>query len=166
MSSYHLAQLNIGVIKGPMDSPVMADFKASLDRINALAEQSPGFVWRLQTEEGDATAIRHFDDENMLVNMSVWESLETLTQYVYRSAHVEVMRRRREWFERMDQPFLVLWWVQSGYVPTVAEAVERLQRLRDDGPTPQAFTFKSAFPPPDAGSEAEPYKLADECPAA
>ncbi len=166
MSSYHLAQLNIGVIKGPMDSPVMADFKASLDRINALAEQSPGFVWRLQTEEGDATAIRHFDDENMLVNMSVWESLETLTQYVYRSAHVEVMRRRREWFERMDQPFLVLWWVQSGHVPTVAEAVERLQRLRDDGPTPQAFTFKSAFPPPDAGSEAEPYKLADECPAA
>ncbi|HZX90840.1 MAG TPA: DUF3291 domain-containing protein [Rudaea sp.] len=166
MSAYHLAQLNIGVIKGPMDSPIMGDFKASLDRINALAEQSPGFVWRLQTDEGDATAIRHFDDENMLVNMSVWESLESLTQYVYRSAHVELMRRRREWFERMDQLFLVLWWVQRGHVPTVAEAVARLQRLRENGPTPQAFTFKSAFPPPDAESESESITFPDECPAA
>jgi len=98
--------------------------------------------------------------------MSVWESLETLTQYVYRSAHVELMRRRREWFERMEQPFLVLWWVQQGHVPTVAEAVERLRRLREDGPTPQAFTFKSAFPPPDTESEGRSITLADECPAA
>jgi hypothetical protein len=102
----------------------------------------------------------------MLVNMSVWESVESLTQYVYRSAHVEVMRRRREWFERMDQAFLVLWWVQRGHVPTVAEAVERLQKLREDGPTPEAFTFKSAFPAPDAGSADVPSRLADECPAA
>jgi hypothetical protein len=165
VSSYHLAQLNIGVIKGPMDSPIMADFKINLDRINAVAEQSSGFVWRLQTEEGDATAIRPFDDENMLVNMSVWESLETLTQYVYRSAHVELMRRRREWFERMDKPFLVLWWVQRGHTPTIGEAIERLQKLRKNGPTPQAFTFKTAFPPPDAEGEDEPTWLADECPA-
>ena len=166
MSSYHLAQLNIGVIKGPMESPVMADFKASLDRINALAEQSAGFVWRLQTDEGDATALRPFDDENMLVNMSVWENVESLTAYVYRSAHVELMRRRREWFERMEQPFLVLWWVPQGHAPTIAEAVERLQRLREFGPTPQAFTFKSVFPAPDTESEDAPVKLADECPAA
>jgi len=166
VSSYHLAQLNIGVIKGPMDSPIMADFKINLDRINAVAEQSSGFVWRLQTDEGDATAIRPFDDENMLVNMSVWESLETLTQYVYRSAHVELMRRRREWFKRMDQPFLVLWWVRRGHTPAVGEAIERLQKLRENGPTAQAFTFKTAFPPPDAQGEDEPIRLADECPAA
>ncbi len=166
MSSFQLAQLNIGVIKGPMDSPVMADFKANLDRINALAERSPGFVWRLQTEEGDATAVRPFDDENMLVNMSVWESIETLNQYVYRSEHVELMRRRREWFERLDQAFLVLWWVPRGHAPTVAEAIERLQKLRDFGPTLQAFTFRTAFPPPDREGEDERIRLADECPAA
>ena len=166
MSAYELAQLNIGVIKGPMDSPIMADFAANLERINALAERSPGFVWRLQTEEGDATAIRPFENENMLVNMSVWENVESLTAYVYRSAHVELMRRRREWFERMEQPFLVLWWVPQGHVPTIAEAVERLQRLREFGPTPQAFTFKSVFPAPDTESEGVPVKLADECPAA
>ena len=127
MSAYHLAHLDIGVIKGTMDSPITADFKSSLGRINARAEQSPGFVWRLQTDDGD----------------------------------VELMRRRREWFERMEQRFLVLWWVQRGHVPTVAEALERLQRLRAGGPTPQAFTFRSAFPPPPT----ECLALAEECPA-
>ena len=95
MSAFELAQLNIGVIKGPMDSPLMADFAAGLMRINALADQSPGFVWRLQTEAGDATAIRHFDDDNLLVNMSVWDDVESLNRYVYGSAHVDLMRRRR-----------------------------------------------------------------------
>ncbi|HSC12281.1 MAG TPA: DUF3291 domain-containing protein [Rhodanobacteraceae bacterium] len=119
--------MDIGVIKGTMDSPITADFKSSLGRINARAEQSPGFVWRLQTDDGD----------------------------------VELMRRRREWFERMEQRFLVLWWIQRGHVPTVAEALERLQRLRAGGPTPQAFTFRSAFPPPPT----ECLALAEECPA-
>src|SRR6267154_782189 len=99
MSSYELAPLNIGFITGPMDSPAMSEFAANLERINALAERSPGFVWRLQTEEGDATAIRPFEDANMLVNMSVWRDVESLSEYVYRSAHMEILRRRREWFE-------------------------------------------------------------------
>jgi hypothetical protein len=166
MSAYQLAQLNIGVIKGPMDSPVMAEFKANLDRINALAEQTPGFVWRLQTDDGDATAIRPFDDENLLVNMSVWEDVAALNRYVYHSAHVEIMRRRREWFERMEQAFLVLWWVPRGHVPSVAEAVAKLELLRKNGSSAEAFTFRSAFAPPDAVSQARTTDFPDECPAA
>ena len=165
MSSHQLAQLNIGIIKGAMDSPVMADFAANLERINALAERTPGFVWRLQTEAGDATGIRPFDDENMLVNMSVWRDVEALNRYVYHSAHVELMRRRREWFERMDQAFLVLWWVPNGHRPSVAEAIERLEMLRAHGPTARAFTFRQAFPPPDAKPEQPQIRFGDECPA-
>jgi hypothetical protein len=166
MSAFHLAQLNIGIIKGPMDSPVMADFAANLERINALAEATPGFVWRLKTDEGDATAIRPFEDnENMLVNMSVWRDVEALRQYVYHSAHVELMRRRREWFERVDEAFLVLWWVRRGHQPTVAEAISRLELLRAKGPGPEAFTFRQAFPAPDAGQVHSPVEYGDECPA-
>jgi hypothetical protein len=165
MSSYELAQLNVGVIKGPMDSPVMADFAANLERINALAERSPGFRWRLQTEDGDATAIRPFDDPNLLLNMSVWRDLESLQDYVYRSAHVEIMRRRREWFERMDQAFLVLWWVPQGHWPGIEEAVARLERLRRHGPGPEAFSFSQSYPPPDAAPSAPPPQRGDACPA-
>jgi Domain of unknown function (DUF3291) len=166
MSAFELAQLNIGVIRGAMDSPVMADFAANLERINALAEATPGFVWRLQTDEGDATAIRPFDDENMLVNMSVWRDVAALNGYVYQSAHVELMRRRREWFERMDEAFLVLWWVPVGHRPGVDEALARLARLREHGPTPEAFTFRRAFPAPDAPAAARaPVSFDDVCPA-
>jgi hypothetical protein len=165
MSRYELAQLNIGVIKGPMDSPVMAEFAANLERINALAERSPGFVWRLQTEEGDATALRPFENENTLVNMSVWRDLAALNQYVYGSAHVEIMRRRREWFERMKEASLVLWWVPQGHRPTVGEAIAKLELLRAKGPRPEAFTFRAAFPPPDAAPDAAPLGFNDECPA-
>jgi Domain of unknown function (DUF3291) len=105
MSMYELAQLNIGIIKGPMDSPLMADFAANLDRINALAERSEGFVWRLQTEEGNATALRPFDNPDLLLNMSVWKDIDSLHRYVYNSGHVDLMRRRREWFERMAEAF-------------------------------------------------------------
>ena len=165
MPTWELAQLNIGIIKGPMDSPVMADFAANLERINAVAEQSPGFVWRLQTEAGDATSIRPFDDPNLLVNMSTWRDVESLNRYVYSSAHVEIMRRRREWFERMDQAFLVLWWVPQGHRPSVDEAVARLELLRTRGPTAEAFSFRSAFPAPDAGSSRAPAAFDDACPA-
>ena len=166
MSAYELAQLNIGVIKGAMDSPVMVDFAASLERINALAERTPGFVWRLQTEAGDATAIRPFEgEENMLVNMSVWRDVASLNAYVYHSAHVELMRRRREWFERMDEAFLVLWWVPKGHRPSVEEAIARLELLRSRGPGPQAFTFRHAFAPPDAARAQPPVTFGDECPA-
>jgi hypothetical protein len=165
MSAYELAQLNIGIIKGPMDSPVMADFAASLQRINALAEQSPGFVWRLQTAEGDATSIRPFEDENLLVNMSVWCDVESLNEYVYGSAHVELMRRRREWFERMREAFLVLWWVPRGHRPSVPEAIAKLELLRTKGATAEAFTFRQAFAPPDADQSQSSPTFGDECPA-
>jgi heme-degrading monooxygenase HmoA len=166
MSAYQLAQLNVGIIKGPMDSPVMAEFAASLARINALADRAPGFVWRLQTEAGDATAIRPFEDPNLLLNMSVWRDLESLTQYVYHSAHLELMRRRREWFERMTQAYLVLWWVPAGHRPGIEEAIERLELLRSRGPEPAAFTFRAAFAAPDAAATAAPpVDAGEECPA-
>ncbi|MEQ1686208.1 MAG: DUF3291 domain-containing protein [Burkholderiaceae bacterium] len=166
MAAHELAQLNIGVIKGPMDSPLMADFAGNLDRINAVAEASPGFVWRLQTEDGDATAIRPFEDnENMLVNMSIWRDVASLNTYVYSSAHVELMRRRREWFEPMREAFVVLWWVPRGHRPSVEEAIARLDTLRARGPTAEAFTFRRAFPPPGSAAATPPASFGAECPA-
>lgn len=144
MTARHLAQLNIAAMKAPLDSPDMADFVANLDRINALAEAAPGFVWRLEGDGGDATALRPLG-ENTLVNLSVWQDVESLHRYVYASGHVEIMRRRQDWFERMAQAYVVLWWVPAGHTPSVAEAVERLNLLRSQGPSPQAFTFKQAF---------------------
>jgi hypothetical protein len=164
VSTYELAQLNIGVIRGPMDSPVMAQFAANLERINALADSSPGFVWRLQTEDGDATALRPYEDDRTLVNMSVWQDIQSLSAYVYRSGHVEIMRRRREWFERMEQAFLVLWWVAKGHRPTVAEAIAKLQVLRSLGPTAEAFTFRQPFASPDTRQH-DPGAFLDSCPA-
>lgn len=117
--------------------------------MNALADRSPGFVWRLQTEDGDATAVRGFGDDRLIVNMSVWESVDALAAFVYGGAHVEVMRRRREWFERMRM-FMCLWWITAGHRPTVAEAEERLAHLDARGPTPRAFTFRDRFPAPGA----------------
>ena len=162
MSQYELAQLNIALMKEPLESPGMADFVANLDRINALAESAPGFVWRLETDEGDATALRPLDDST-LVNMSVWENVAALNEYVYKSAHIEIMRRRKEWFERMSEASMVLWWVPRGHRPSVAQAIERLQLLREHGPTPDAFTFRKAVPPPDAHEP--PIAFGDECPA-
>jgi hypothetical protein len=165
MSRYELAQVNVGLIRGPMDSLVMADFAANLERINALADGFSGFVWRLQTEAGDATSIRPFEQENLLLNMSVWRDIESLNKYVYSSAHVEIMRRRREWFERMKEAFLVLWWVPAGHRPSVPEAIAKLELLRTEGPTAAAFTFRHAFPPPDASVSRRPVDFGDECPA-
>jgi Domain of unknown function (DUF3291) len=164
MSAYEIAQLNVGIIEAPMDSPVMAGFAANLERINALADRSNGFVWRLQSEEGDATSIRPFDDDNLLVNMSVWRDVESLNRFVYTTAHVEIMRRRREWFERMNEAFLVLWWIPKGHRPSIAEAIAKLEALRANGPAQSAFTFRQAFPPPDAVAR-PPVTFGDECPA-
>src|SRR5262245_27632758 len=162
--NFQLAQLNIAVMKAPLESPAMADFVANLDRINALAEAAPGFVWRLQTEEGDATAMRPLGD-NVLVNMSVWQDVASLNRYVYKSAHLEVMRRRKEWFERMVEAYLVLWWIPRGHRPTIDEASARLELLRKDGPGARAFNFRNAFPPPDAVQPAAPFAFGDACPA-
>jgi len=164
MSAYELAQLNVAIMKEPLESPSMSDFVANLDRINALAESSPGYVWRLQTEEGDATAIRPMG-ENTLVNVSVWQDIESLNKYVYGSAHVEIMRRRKEWFERMQEAYVVLWWVPKGHRPSTSEAIARLELLRRKGPTAEAFTFRSAFLPPDAPQPNTVFGFGSECPA-
>jgi hypothetical protein len=149
MAAYELAQLNIAVMKQPLASPAMADFVAHLERINALADGSPGFVWRLQTDEGDATAVRPLGDQT-LVNLSVWTDIDALTAYVYRSAHVEILRRRAEWFDRVREATVVLWWVPRGHRPTEQEAIARLEQLRRDGPSPAAFTFRAPFAMPGA----------------
>ena len=149
MTRFHLAQVNIGRFRAPIDDPIMEGFRSQLDPINALADRSPGFVWRLQTEDGNATAIRPFADERMAINMSVWESLDALQQYVYRSEHVGPLRDRQQWFEPIEGPILVLWWIPAGHVPSVEEAKERLQTLKERGPSPDAFTFRQPFPPPD-----------------
>jgi len=154
MTRYHLAQVNIGRLRAPLEDPIMEGFRSQLDPINALADRSPGFVWRLQTEDGNATAIRPFDDDDrMAINMSVWESLEALQQYVYRSAHVGPLRDRKQWFEPLEGPILALWWIPAGHIPTVAEAKARLELLKERGPSAEAFTFRSPFPPPDSQGE-------------
>ena len=146
---FHLAQVNIGRIRAPLEDPLMDGFRSQLDVINALADRTPGFVWRLQTEEGNAMAIRPVADERMAINMSVWESLDALQTFVYRSAHVGTLRDRGQWFEPIEGPILVLWWIPIGHIPTVAEALERLQHLKECGPSPHAFTFRKPFPAPD-----------------
>jgi hypothetical protein len=135
----------------PVTAPEIAEFMAALDPINALADASPGFVWRLQTDAGNATDIHAFDDELMLLNMSVWESIESLRAFTYSSAHVGILARRREWFERLADAHHVLGWVPAGAIPTVHEAIDRLERLRLDGPTPGAFTFRTPFEPDETG---------------
>jgi hypothetical protein len=149
MTTYHLAQVNISLPVAPLDSTELADFVDALDPVNAVADAAPGFVWRLQTEDGDATAIRAFGDDRLIVNMSVWRSIEDLADFVYRNeAHLAVLRRRREWFERMAEAHHVLWWVSAGHIPSVQEAEQRLATLREHGPSPAAFTFRAPFPAP------------------
>ena len=147
---FHLAQLNIARMLAPIDSPVMADFVANLDRINGIAESSPGFVWRLKDDSNNATSIRIFDDDFLIVNMSTWESVDALFHYVYKSDHVEIFKRRAEWFEKMTDMHMVLWYVPAGSNPTVADAVERLTHLRSQGETPYAFSFRKRFTPEEA----------------
>lgn len=156
MAEFHLAQVNIGRMKAPIGDPIMEGFRSQLDPINALADKSPGFVWRLQTEEGNATAIRPYDDERMAINLSVWESLEALQAFVYKSAHVGPLRDRREWFEPMAGPILAMWWIPDGHIPTVAEAKARLQLLHEHGPSAEAFTFRKPFPAPGSSSPEVP----------
>lgn len=165
MPAHHLAQVDIARLLAPLDSPQLAGFVARLDDINALADRAPGFVWRLQTREGNATELRPYDDDRIIVNMSVWESLEALHAFVYRSDHVAVMRQRRAWFEQMTDPFLALWWVPGGHIPSLEEAKARLDHMRAHGETSVAFTFKRPFPPPDSVPDVVIAALPDECPA-
>lgn len=153
---YVLAQVNIGRLTAPLDSRRLAGFVAALDSVNAVADAAPGFVWRLQTEDGNATAIRAFEqdaegaDGGILINMSVWESVEALGAYVYGPAHIAVLRRRRQWFEPMKEAYTALWWIPRGHIPDVHEAEARVKHLRAHGPTPYAFTLRVHFPSPDS----------------
>lgn len=163
--THHLAQLNIGRMRAPVDDPLVAEFMDALDPINALADRSEGFVWRFQTADGNATSERPFDDDEILVNFSTWESIEALANFVYRSDHTAFMRRRREWFERFDGVFQVLWWVPAGHRPTVGEAIERLELLRSHGPTDRAFTFRHRFSPDATPLSRDGRADRDTCPA-
>ena len=160
MTGFHLAQINVGRLRAPIDDPMIADFAANLDRINALADSVAGFVWRLQGAGNNATDIQAKPDDPLFaINMSVWTDLDALAGFVYRSGHVEIMRRRREWFEAMEL-YMTLWWVPAGHTPTVEEGMAKLALLESLGSTPDAFTFKSPFPTPD-GQPATP--VLDEC---
>jgi Domain of unknown function (DUF3291) len=143
----HLAQLNVGRLRAPMDDPLIDDFRENLDRINELAEASPGYVWRLQDDSGNATGIKAYEDELEIVNLTVWTSIEALADFTYRSGHVELLRRRREFFEAASVPILCLWWIPEGTIPSVEDAIVRLDHLRAHGPTPTAFTFRQRFEP-------------------
>ncbi len=147
--AFHIAQVNIGRILAPTDSPIMSGFMTRLDEINALADGSPGFVWRLKGEDNNATYLRPYDDDRILVNMSVWESIENLREYVYRSQHSELLKQRKDWFAKFDGAFMALWWVAAGHIPNVDEAKDRLEHLRTQGDGPYAFSFKTTFAPED-----------------
>jgi len=142
---FHLAQVNIAKMLAPIDSPVMADFVANLDPINALAESSKGFVWRLKDDNNNATSIKIYDDDYLIVNMSVWEDIDSLHEYVYKSVHTEIFKRRKEWFEKMSDMHMALWYIAEGRWPSVADAAERLNHIRVHGENPYAFSFKKRF---------------------
>ncbi|GEM86929.1 DUF3291 domain-containing protein [Meiothermus granaticius] len=144
--SFHLAQFNLARMVAPLESEAMRGFVEGLEALNALADAAPGFVWRLRGEGDTATDLRPYG-EDILINLSVWESLEALKAYTYQGAHLEYLRRRREWFVPLKERFLVLWWVPVGYEPRLQEGMERLEYLRRYGPTPRAFTLGQNFPP-------------------
>lgn len=149
-ANYHLAQINIALMKGSYDDPVMADFVAQLDSVNGMADASPGFVWRMQGDDDVAVATRVFGEPRMLSNMSVWGSIEALRRFVYRGDHLGVFRDRSQWFEKMNRAHLALWWIPAGHLPTVDEGKARLELVDSDGPAALAFTFSHWFPSPAA----------------
>ncbi|MBO4272920.1 DUF3291 domain-containing protein [Microbispora triticiradicis] len=141
----HLAQFNVAHLRAPLDSPTLAGFVAALEPINALSDEAPGFVWRMKGGEEPTDTIQHEYGDLLLVNFSIWESRDALWNFVYRSAHLDVLRRRREWFHRVAEPYTVMWWVSEGYRPSLDEAMARLGLLQAQGPGPEAFTFKDFY---------------------
>ncbi|MDH4379742.1 MAG: DUF3291 domain-containing protein [Vampirovibrionales bacterium] len=146
-SHYHLAQINISKAIAPLDTPLLKGFVDRLDEINALAEEQPGFVWRLIGEDNNATDITWSDDPLVIINMSVWQTPEHLSRFVYQTKHVELLAQRSQWFKTMNTPHMALWWIPTGHIPSIAEAKERMEHLKIHGPTPFAFTFKDKIPP-------------------
>ncbi|MFF4570415.1 DUF3291 domain-containing protein [Streptomyces sp. NPDC001410] len=149
-AAHELAQVNIARLKFPLDSPELKDFVDALDPVNAVADAADGFVWRLESDSGNATDIPVLGDEWLIINMSVWRDSNALTAFMYQGQHRELLARRREWFERVSEAMATLWWVPAGHRPTVAEAEERLLHLREHGPTPYAFTLRTSFPAQEA----------------
>jgi len=143
----YLAQVNIARVKEPLDSPVMQDFVNNLEPINRLAEGSDGFIWRLKEDDNNATGIRIFDDEHLIVNMSVWRDIDSLRNYVFRTAHAEFLKRRKEWFLRMAEQHMALWYVPVGHEPSIQEAEEKLLLRRRIADSPAAFGFQTMYSP-------------------
>lgn len=141
----YLAQLNIAEPKFSLDKPEMADFVNNLEPINAIAEQSAGFIWRLKDDSGDATNIKVDANPDIIVNMSVWENQASLKDFMFKTHHIDFLKRKKEWFHTMNTPSYVMWWIPKGHIPTVQEAIEKLEHLRIHGETPLAFSFKSQF---------------------
>ena len=148
MTEYHLAQINIARMLALIDDPIMQDFVTQLPPINALADESLGFVWRLQSDSGDATSIQVYDDDMIIINLTVWGNPDALREYVYKSAHSGVMRDRRRWFEKFDGPYYAMWWIPAGHIPSPEDGKERLEHLRQHGDSAYAFSFKHVFPEP------------------
>ena len=167
MTKFHIAQINIARARASVDDPSMQSFVNRLDEINALADRSPGFVWRLKAPDGNAPAayLRPFDDERILINMSVWESVEDLKNYVYKTAHAELLRDRKEWFEKFEGAFLAMWWVPAGHIPGIDEAKKRLKHLEEHGPSQFAFTFKTLQPPDEGWLSSFDWSMFTPCPA-
>jgi hypothetical protein len=160
---FHLAQINVGRLLAPIDDARIAGFVDQLAPINRLAEASPGYIWRLQSEAGNATDILLTDDELFIINLSVWESIEALRDFAYASAHVDILRQRRSWFERHVEAHFALWWIEAGTTPSPEDALARVERLRRLGPTPEAFTFRTPFGPPGSDAPAPPEIDAEFC---
>jgi hypothetical protein len=149
MNDYQIAQINIARIIGVnINDPVMREFVDNLDKVNAVAEESEGFVWRLKDENNNATSLNPYGDEQILINISVWENIESLEKYVYKSFHTDFLRRRKDWFQNFGQASVAMWWIPAGLVPTIEEAVAKLDHLQKNGASEQAFNFKKRFPPP------------------
>ncbi|HEY1931515.1 MAG TPA: DUF3291 domain-containing protein [Acetobacteraceae bacterium] len=163
MPAWHVAQMNVGTVRYPVDDPRVAEFMGALDRVNAMADATPGFVWRLQSAQGNATDILVSANPLFLVNMSVWESVEALFDFVYRTEHRLVMAKRREWFEPPDGPYLVLWWVPAATLPTPQDGLERLRFLAAHGPSAHAFTFRDKYGPPDVEGPPEDMRPEPYC---
>jgi hypothetical protein len=162
-AGWQIAQVNIALPREPLDSAALAEFVANLEPVNALADAAPGFVWRLADDSGDATAIRAFADDRLIINMSVWESVEDLWRFVYDSGHLDVMRRRREWMTRLVESHLTLWWIPTAHIPGIGEARDRLDHVRAHGPTAYAFTFKHRYPAPDVTPQAPSFDDREPC---
>lgn len=146
--TYYLAQINIARLLAPIDSPQLEEFVSNLDRINGLGESSKGFVWRLKDESNNSTSFNPFNDDKIIVNLSVWESAEDLKNFAFRSEHIDFYLKRANWFERMTEAHMALWWVKKGQFPTAEEGRDRLLHLRQEGETEYAFSFKNMFEKP------------------